>query len=119
MVRLSIVPPAQKVPNGHPLLPKSYRLLVPTSDGCSRVQNADIQVIWVKIKLLFFGETVVFLGPGLEIAILAVCATPDGGIRRTEGCGLACASLALGLGLGLGVALKRAVPCFLKFFLVV
>ena len=61
---LSIVAPHQMLPNGHPLLPNSGRLLVPVSEGCCRVHNANIQVIHVKIQPLFPGEAVLLLEPG-------------------------------------------------------
>ena len=84
-VRLSIVPPSQMPPNGHPLLPNSGRLLVPVSEGCCRVHNANIQGIHVKIQPLFPGEAVLSFEPGGR-AILAVSATPMGAdrIRGTE-----------------------------------
>ena len=63
-VRLSIVPPRQMPPNGHPLLPNSGRLLVPVSEGCCRVHNANIQGIHVKIQPLFPGEAVLLFEPG-------------------------------------------------------
>ena len=63
-VRLSIVPPCQMPPNGHPLLPNSGRLLVPVSEGCCRVHNANIQGIHVKIQPLFPGEAVLLFEPG-------------------------------------------------------
>ena len=63
-VRLSIVPPRQMPSNGHPLLPNSGRLLVPVSEGCCRVHNANIQGIHVKIQPLFPGEAVLLFGPG-------------------------------------------------------
>ena len=63
-VRLSIVPPRQMPPSGHPLLPNSGRLLVPVSEGCCRVHNANIQGIHVKIQPLFPGEAVLLFEPG-------------------------------------------------------
>ena len=63
-VRLFIVPPRQMPPNGHPLLPNSGRLLVPVSEGCCRVHNANMQGIHVEIQPLFPGEAVLLFEPG-------------------------------------------------------
>ena len=51
-------------PNGHPRLQNCGLLLVPVSEGCCRVHNADIQAIRVKIQPLFPGETVRLFGLG-------------------------------------------------------
>ena len=57
-------PSRQMPPNGHPLLPNSGRLLVPVSEGCCRVHNANIQGIHVNIQPLFPGEAVLLCEPG-------------------------------------------------------
>ena len=82
MVRLSIVPPRQMPPNGHPLLPNPGRLLRPASEGCCQVHNADIQFIPVKSNL--YSPVTPSSLSGLQIAILAVCAMPDGSLTLAE-----------------------------------
>ena len=78
VVRLSIVQPRQMPPNGHPLLPNSGRLLVPVSEGCCRVHNANIQGIHVNIQPLFPGEAVLLFEPG-GCHFGGVCNTDGGG----------------------------------------
>ena len=63
-VRLSIVPPAILPQTAIPLLPNSGRLLVPVSEGCCRIHNANIKGIHVKIQPLFPGEAVLLFEPG-------------------------------------------------------
>ena len=52
------------IPNSHPLLPNSGRLLVLVSEECCPVHNAEIQVICFRIQPLFSGEAVLLFGPG-------------------------------------------------------
>ena len=81
--------------NGYPRLPNCGRLLVPVSEGCYRVHNANIQGIHVKIQPLFPGEAVLLFEPG---------GRHFGGVCNTDGWPIAFAVpndsiLAYGLGL--------------------
>ena len=80
-VRHSIVPPpSQMLPNSHLLFPNSGRLLVPVSEGCCRVHNADIQVIPVRPSSCSGLEvTMGCVSPGCVCVTQVVCATPHGG----------------------------------------
>ena len=99
------------LPNDYPPLPDCGRLIVPVSEGCCRVYNADIQIICVKIKPLFFGEAVLLFGLGGR-HLGGVCNARREPIAFTEQnnsmpeaekvqcCGLACAFWRLGAGAG-------------------
>ena len=56
--------------SGCSLLPNSGRILVPVSEGCCLVHNANIQVI----QPLFSGEAVILFGPGYRhLGLGGVC----------------------------------------------
>ena len=100
-VRFSTVPPPPKCSQTaihHSQTLVDYLHL--SQKDAAGLHNADIRVMRVKFNLLFSGEAIVLFEPGRSPSPRCV-QCPIGGldncIYRTEGCGLACASLGLGL----------------------